>query len=225
MTTYTWSKNEDASNGGAGNTFNTQQTTSQDNYNRAAEWGLATIDATNRWTTAINYELPFGTGKKFLARNKLMDIAVGGWAINAQTTMQSGFPLAIYQTNQNSVLGTSVQRPNATGVDPSTSGSVEDRLNGYINKAAFSLAPQFTFGNVSRTIPLRGPGMATTDFSLFKTYAAEKFRAQFRCEVFNLTNTPQFYQPNTNFSQGSFGQITSQANFNRVFQLGVRFEY
>jgi len=225
LTTYTWSKNMDESNSGAGNTFNTQQTSSQDNYNRAAEWGLATIDATNRWTTAINYELPFGTGKKFLARNKMMDVLVGGWAMNVQTTMQNGFPLAIYQTNQNSAIGTSVQRPNATGVSPALDGSVESLLGGYINKAAFSLAPQFTFGNVSRTITYRGPGMASTDFSLFKTYMAEKFKAQFRAEVFNLTNTPQFYGPNTNFSQASFGAITSQANFNRVFQLGVRFEY
>ncbi|HEX4274661.1 MAG TPA: carboxypeptidase regulatory-like domain-containing protein [Bryobacteraceae bacterium] len=225
LTTYTWSKNEDASNGGAGNVFNAQQTTSQDNYNRAAEWGLATIDATNRWTTAINYELPFGTGRKFLARNKFLDIAVGGWAMNVQTTMQSGFPLAIYQTNNNSSIGTSVQRPNATGVDPSMSGSVESLLGDYINKAAFSIAPQFTFGNLSRTIPIRGPGQASTDFSMFKSYTFEKLKAQFRAEVFNLTNTPQFYGPNTNFSQASFGAITSQANFNRVFQLGVRFEY
>jgi trimeric autotransporter adhesin len=225
LSTYTWSKNEDASNGGAGNTFNSQQSTSQDNYNRAAEWGLSTIDATNRWTTAINYELPFGTGKKFLAKNKFLDIAVGGWAINVQTTMQNGFPLAIYQTNQNSAIGTSVQRPNATGVDPTMSGSVESLLSDYLNKAAFTLAPQFTFGNVSRTIPVRGPGMANTDFSLFKTYSAEKVKAQFRAEVFNLTNTPQFYGPNTNFSQASFGAITSQANFNRIIQLGVRFEY
>jgi hypothetical protein len=224
LSTITWSKNEDMSNA-ASNTFNSQQSTSQDNYNRAAEWGLATIDTPLRWTTAINYELPFGTGKKFLARNKFLDILVGGWAVNAQTTMQNGFPLAIYQTNQNSVIGTSVQRPNATGIDPSTSGSVEDRLNNYINKAAFSAAPQFTYGNLSRTITMRGPGQANTDFSLFKSYAAEKFKAQFRAEVFNLTNTPQFYGPTTNISSSAFGTITSQANFNRVFQLGVRFEY
>ena len=53
---------------------------------------------------------------------------------------------------------------------------------GYINTAAFTQAPQFTFGNVSRTIGLRGPGMANTDFSMFKSYYIhEKFLAQFRC--------------------------------------------
>ncbi len=128
----------------------------------------------------MNYELPFGTGKKFLAHSKLLDVAIGGWAVNFQTTMQSGFPLAIFQSNLNSAIGTSVQRPNATGVSPVTSGSIEQRLTDYINPAAFSQAPQFTFGNVSRTIPMRGPGMASTDFSMFKSYSFEKFRAQFR---------------------------------------------
>ncbi len=62
---------------------------------------------------------------------------------------------------------------------------------------------------------------------MFKTYSAEwlgaNFKAQFRAEVFNMTNTPQFYGPNTTFGSSTFGQITTQANFPRVFQLGVRF--
>jgi hypothetical protein len=226
LTSYTWSRNQDASNSSS-NTFNSQPTTSQDNYNRAAEWSLASINTPGRWTSAVNYELPFGKGKKFLARNSFLDLAVGGWTVNFQTTMQTGFPLAISQSNQNSAIGTSVQRPNATGTSPATSGSLEDRLYSYISKSAFSLAPQFTYGNLSRTITLRGPGQASVDFSMFKTYSAEVlgkgFRAQFRCEVFNLTNTPQFYGPNTTFGSSNFGQITTQANFPRVFQIGVRF--
>ena len=226
LTTYTWSRNLDASNG-ASNTFNSQPATSQDNYNRAAEWSLAAINTPGRWTSAVNYELPFGKGRKFLASNRYLDLAVGGWAVNFQTTMQTGFPLAISQSNLNSSIGTSVQRPNATGVSPATTGTIESRLASYISPAAFSLAPQYTFGNLSRTITERGPGISSVDFSMFKTYSAElmgtTFKAQFRCEVFNLTNTPQFYGPNTTFGSSTFGQITTQANFPRVFQLGVRF--
>jgi hypothetical protein len=228
LTTYSWSRNMDASNG-ASNTFNGQPSTSQDNYNRAAEWSLATINTPGRWTSAVNYELPFGKGQKFLSTSRWMDLIIGGWAVNFQTTMQTGFPLAISQSNLNSVIGTSVQRPNATGTSPETSGSLESRLTNYINPAAFSLAPQYTFGNLSRTITQRGPGIANIDFSMFKTFSQEMLhttmRAQFRCEVFNLTNTPQFYGPNTTFGSSTFGQITTQANFPRVFQLGVRFYY
>jgi hypothetical protein len=215
----------DQSNGGAGNTFSGQPSTAQDNYNLGAEWGLATINTPMRWSTAVNYELPFGKNKRFLAKSRLTDLAVGGWVMNFQTTMQTGFPLAIYQNNLNSALGTSNQRPNATGVAPETSGSLENRLGNYINKATFSTAPQFTFGNVGRTIGMRGPGISNIDFSMFKSFALEKFKGQFRCEVFNLTNTPQFYGPQTNLNSSTFGQITSQANFSRIFQLGVRMEF
>jgi hypothetical protein len=225
LTTFTWSRNMDASNGGAGNTFSGQPGSGQDNYNREAEYARSTIDTPARWTTAINYQLPFGANQKFLNHNKFLDIAVGGWSFNIQTTMQTGFPLAISQTNQNSIIGASVQRPNATGVSPETSGSLEDRLSNYINKAAFSQAPQFTFGNLSRTITMRGPGIANTDLSIFKSYQLERFKAQFRMEVFNLTNTPQFYGPQTSINSSTFGQITSQANFSRIFQAGVRFEF
>ena len=171
--------------------------------------------------------LPFGKGKRNSSRVTSSWIyAVGGWAVNFQTTMQNGFPLAIYQSNLNSALGTSVQRPNATGVSPSTVGSVEQRLGHYINPAAFSQAAQFTFGNLSRTINLRGPGMANTDFSMFKSIKLELVPAgQFRAEVFNLTNTPQFYGPNTQFGSSTLGKITTQANFPRVIQLGVRFAF
>jgi hypothetical protein len=222
LTTLTWSRNMDQSNGGAGNTFSSQPSTAQDNYNLGAEWGLSTINTPVRWTTAVNYELPFGRGKQFVNRSKLADLAAGGWTVNLQTTMQTGFPLAISQSNLNGALGTTNQRPNATGISPETPGSLEDRLGNYINRAAFATAPQFTFGNVSRTIGMRGPGISNIDLSMFKSYTFERFKAQFRCEVFNLTNTPQFYGPQTNINSSTFGQITSQANFSRIFQLGIR---
>jgi len=226
LTTVTWSRNENDSNG-ASNTYATNGSgSSQDNYNRAAEWGRAIIDAPWRWTTAINYALPFGKGRAYLSKNRLADLAVGGWNLNLQTTMQSGFPVAISQSNLNSNLGTSVQRPNATGISPATSGPLESRLLHYLNAAAFTQAPAYTYGNVSRTIPVRGPGQASCDFSVFKTYDVyEKFKAQFRFEVFNLTNTPLFDNLNTTFGSATFGQITNQANYPRIVQLGLRFSY
>jgi hypothetical protein len=38
-----------------------------------------------------------------------------------------------------------VQRPILTGVDPNTPGSTIDRLNSYINAAAYAAAAPFTF--------------------------------------------------------------------------------
>ena len=231
LSSYSWSKNMDESNNPSV-TFNAEQAFSQDNYNRAAEWALAAINTPGRWTSSINYQLPFGMGQHFLSSGRVMNAVVGGWAVNAVITMQTGFPLSIYQSNLNSAIGTGVQRPNATGVSAATTGSVEQRLYNYINPAAFSTAPQYTFGNVSRTIPLRGPGMADTDFSLFKSVGTERYKGQFRFEVFNLTNTPQFYAPGadssnsgTQLGNSTFGQIALQANFPRVIQFTIRAQF
>jgi hypothetical protein len=226
LTTVTWSRNENDSNGSS-NTYDTNGSgSSQDNYNRAAEWGRSIVDTPWRWTTAINFVLPFGKGRPYLSKSRFLDLLAGGWNMNLQTTMQSGFPLAVSQSNLNSIIGTSVQRPNATGISPVTDGSPEDRLTHYINPAAFTQAPAYTYGNVSRTIPMRGPGQANSDFSLFKSYnVREALKAQFRFEVFNLTNTPLFNGLNTTFGSATFGQITNQANYPRIVQLGLRFSY
>ncbi|HST78002.1 MAG TPA: carboxypeptidase regulatory-like domain-containing protein, partial [Verrucomicrobiae bacterium] len=147
LSAFTWSKNMDNEFAGT-NFFSGSSTAPQDAYNLAAEYSLAVADTPLRWSNTVSYYLPFGKGKMFLNKSKLVDYAVGGWQVNFTNIYQSGFPLAISQSsNQNSILGTAVQRPNATGVSPSMSGSVEQRLNGYINSAAFSSAPIYTFGN------------------------------------------------------------------------------
>jgi hypothetical protein len=227
LSTFTWSKNMDESSGGAGNSLNGgNQNAPQNPYNLAAEYSLANIDTPLRWATAISYELPFGTGKPLLHSSKLLDAVVGGWTINAVAVYQSGFPLQIYQTNNNSAYGYEMQRPNATGVSPGTSGSVESRISEYINPAAFSLAPAGTFGNVSRAITELGPGQKNWDLSVFKSYTIkERFKAQFRCETLNGFNSPLFASPVTNLSSGTFGHITSQANFSRQLQLALRFSF
>jgi hypothetical protein len=137
---------------------------------------------------------------------------------------QTGFPLQITQsTNNNSVYGYASQRPNATGQSPVTSGSLQDRLGGYINVGAFSPAGRGAFGNLARTLNMRGPGQANWDLSIFKSLSiTERLKGQFRAEALNAFNTPMFAAPNVSFGSGSFGRITSQVNFSRMIQLGIR---
>ena len=125
------------------------------------------------------------------------DYIFGGWVVNTVSIFQTGFPLQISQsTNYNSAFGYASQRPNATGVSPVTSGSLENRLNDYINPAAFSTAPEFTFGNVGRTIGMRGPGQVNWDMSVFKNFdfpadggrTCEKFDALFHRHIQNVGN-------------------------------------
>jgi hypothetical protein len=254
LTTFTWSKNEDNTfGGGNANYFNgcngaagcvAQPAYPQNVYNLAAEWALAAGTQPLRYTAGWTYELPFGKGKPMLANNTVLDYVVGGWSVNGTAIISDGFPLGIFQTNGNSLIGALEQRPNATGTSPANSGGPESLINScgaktspvcYINAAAFSLAPAYTFGNVSRSIPMYGPGMATWDISMFKSFTIkERVRAQFRAEALNAFNTPLFGNPNQQFQGvnattgkpvGQFGQITAQMNIPRELQLGLRFSF
>jgi hypothetical protein len=158
--------------------------------------------------------------------NRALDLIVGGWTVNAVSVYQTGFPLQIFQDNANSAYGYGAQRPNLTGTAPGTSGSVEARLGGYINPAAFTLAPEATFGNTPRTLSLRGPGQKNWDLSVFKNFnITERAKAQFRAEALNGFNSPLFHSPDTNLSSGTFGQIKTQDNFARQLQLAIRFTF
>jgi trimeric autotransporter adhesin len=223
VTTWTYAKFMDGSFGGPGNNLNTTGGV-QDTYNLDNEYSLSIVHAPHRLATGFTYELPFGRGKAMLANNKVLDAIAGGWSVNAISVFQSGFPLAIrQQSNNNSAIGGLNQRPNPTGVSPEVEGSFAQRIDGWLNPAAFSQAPAFTFGNVSRTISMRGPGQANWDMSVFKTYTiAERFKAQFRAEALNAMNTPLFRSPETRVGNANFGRVTSQANFPRMLQLGVR---
>ena len=73
---------------------------------------------------------------------------------------------------------------------------------------------------------VRGPGFFNYDFSVFKAFRlTETKRVEFRTEIYNLTNTPKFNQPNGNFSQSSFGSVTSTINNagEREVQFALRF--
>ena len=240
LTTFTWSKNEDNEFGSGGsNYFNTYTGSTpvaypQNVYNLAGEWGLGAGTQPWRYTAGWTYQLPFGKGKPMLANSTALDYLVGGWSVNGTAIIAAGFPLEVYQTNNNSTIGALEQRPNATGVSPVMSGSPESLVNEFINPAAFSLAPAYTFGNVARSIPVYGPSMANWDISVFKNFAIkERIKAQFRAEALNAFNTPDFANPNTQFlgvsasgaAVGNFGKLTYQMNLPRELQLGIRFAF
>jgi hypothetical protein len=55
----------------------------------------------------------------------------------------------------------------------------------------------------------------------------ERVTTQLRAQVYNLTNTPQFQNPDTNYGNGDFGQLLNAriAPPNREFELAVRVSF
>ncbi len=195
----------------------TTVTTVQDWNNLRAERSRSAQDMPQRLVLTALWELPFGRQGCALRRYTL-----GGWQLNAVTTIESGRPISL------SASGTLVgNRPNVV----SGAKAVLDQptLVKWFNTDAFSLLAPYTYGNVSRTLPdVNSDGMFNMDLSVFRTFTVrERYRIQFRAEAFNFTNTPTFDTPGTGIGSATFGVVTATA-INpqpRViqFSLGARF--
>jgi Carboxypeptidase regulatory-like domain len=191
-----------------------------DTYNPLLERDSSSGDMPNVLVASGTYQLPAGSGYSFVS-NRLAAKVLGGWSLNGILTLQSGMPVTVTQaTNNNSFAGFVLQRPNVIG---RTSLAPSQRTPGhFFNTAAFTTAPQFTLGNASRN-PVRGPAYRDGDIALIKhTAVTERVGVEFRTEVFNVTNTPAFAQPNGSFGSPAFGSIANTATDPRVVQFGAR---
>jgi hypothetical protein len=91
----------------------------------------------------------------------------------------------------------------------------------WFNTNAFSFPAPGTFGNAGRNI-LDGPGYQNFNVSLVKnTSFSERVTLQFRTEVFNLFNHPNFGLPDNFLGSPTFGRITS-ARDPRHIQFGAK---
>ena len=136
-------------------------------------------------------------------------------------SLQSGMPVTVTQaTNNNAFAGFALQRPYITGKTALPAGARTPTK--FFNTDAFCTAPRFVLGNASRN-PVRGPAYRDLDLALVKHFSLpEKAQMEFRAELFDVTNTPAFSQPNGSFGSPAFGTITSTTTDPRVAQFALR---
>jgi len=207
----------------------------QDAYNRRAEKALSSIDSPHQVVASYTYELPFGTGKKFLnGRNVFSRYIAGGWSISGIHTYRAGTPLAVATNLRLPTTGDSLAqtqptlRPNVlSGVPIRTDlscGGFDPAKNLYLNRAAFTDPAPFSFGNAPRTLPnVRGCTYADENVSLLKAFPAFRERVNVRlgADFFNLFNRKHFGSPATNIDNANFGTISS-AGPPRIMQLNFK---
>jgi hypothetical protein len=178
---------------------------------------------------SYRYELPFGVGKARLNHGILARV-LGGWALAGFISADNGTPVSVTSPNDsNSFGGGSGMRPNATGQKASLDGGhqyVDGAL--YFNPAAFSRTPQFSFGNVSRTLPdVRNPGTVNWDALIEKRFSiTERIGLDFRTELYNALNQINFGGPVASITSADFGKIRlNQVNTPRQIQFGMRLSF
>jgi hypothetical protein len=202
-----------------------------------ASWrGPADFDVRHRLVLSYVWELPFGRGKAMLNSGPLAWI-LGNWQSSGAYTFTTGRPYTVFASANRASLDPAnihVALANVTG-QPTFVENVDCWVYSSRNTACRALSPNATdafavpaqrqFGNAGRNI-LRGPGSSVVDFALHRNFPFDEQRSlQFRWEVFNLTNTPMFGLPNTDFSNAAFGQITTLAGDPRVMQFALRLRF
>ncbi|MEZ5351411.1 MAG: carboxypeptidase regulatory-like domain-containing protein [Bryobacteraceae bacterium] len=223
---YTWSKTIDDVSSVAG--FLGDQNPGYTNNNRRdLDRSLSAMHIPHNLVFNYQWELPFGKGRRFLDIGGVANQLLGGWILNGITSVQSGSPISIASRNNTTASQGGGQRPNSTGISSVTPGSAKDRIFGWFNPNAFVDAPPYTFGNVGRFLPdNRGPARHNWDVSVLKNFPiAERFRLQFRAELFNAFNIVNLRNPaGTTLGQPNFGRITA-ADAARIIQFGLKLYY
>lgn len=216
---YTWSHAIDT---GAGTLDDgTAGGGTRDNYNMATQRGNSAYDVRHVFVASGLYDLPFGKGRAWLNSGGAVDWVLGGWQVGGIYNYRSGLPFSATINGDLTNTGTT-NYPNrvGSGVLPESQRSI-DR---WFDVSAFALPAQYVYGNSGRNI-LYGPASSSADLKIGKNfYFAERYRVEFRTEMFNFTNTPNFGRPASTTNLPQAGQIRSAADPRRI-QFGLKFVY
>jgi hypothetical protein len=242
LTSYTWSKILDETSGSGGSSTTELWVLANDNHNPHESYGLTDFDRSQRLVMNFTYETP-----KFKEMPKAARLALNGWQFSGIAVVQAGSPITVQDSNAGSVYGNISNRAQRNpGTNPSTSGSLFSRVQGYyLNGNAFTRAPEAPFGTSladqdfgnSSVGLVRGPGQHNLDAAVERSFPiteANGFR--FRAEFFNLTNTPQFANPGNSIGyadpanpnptpSAAFGKITTTITSPRIIQLALRYAF
>jgi len=242
---YTWSKAINLVDASSGTPY--IQALNYLSMNRAPTG----YDITHNLSLTNIWELPFGRGKKWMADKKVLTPIVSGWQLNHVVSAFSGTPFnvtgscsAAWPGNSPTmadIVGSPKRIANKSGYwydpfafaetfDPNNPGSCR---TGALGNSGFN--------------NLRGPATFNWDAGIFRDFSiTERLHFQFRAEVFNLTNTPHWANPDNAIGDANSidqrtGRVIDPGSFmtlnngvtdlaregidERQFRLGLRIQF
>jgi hypothetical protein len=220
-----------------------------------AEHKLGGEDRPHKVSLAPILELPFGRGRKYGgAMPKALDAVAGGWQLSGQFTIQSGTPTVFgtdsFFDGQDFHLARNdrtlarwfdttrfVKFPNSqddlalfpvwTGVHSMPGANYKPRTSNDPKNGVYA-----NFGNYVRRYPTRWANVRNSrvnelNLGIYKNFqAAERWKIQFRSEMFNAFNHPRFPGPEANPGSSNFGRVGEfQQNQARIIQLALKINF
>jgi hypothetical protein len=243
LAAYTFAKNLGNADGNTGGFI-------QNSYRADLEHGPVVPDLRHRFTISYLYELPIGHGRRFMGEmSGIADAFFGGWQVAGITTAQSGEAVTAVMSSDLSNTGSFSYRPDqiakpydfsfntaSQGTDFGCTNPGHQTLDCWYNQAAFAapaLAPgqqsAHSFGD-SRIGNLRGPDLVDFDFVLQKNFKIrESQQVEFRAEIFNLLNHPNFGLPGGGSAVPvdvpGGASITNTSTDNRQIEFALKYTF
>jgi hypothetical protein len=196
-----------------------------DPSNPNADRGSGDWDVRHNLTGSVVYSLPELKGSNSLVRGVL-----GGWQTSSIVQARSGLPENI--TLISGFFGNPVRPDFVPGQALYVPGhdwpTTSYNINAFQLEPTYDGTPGATIGTVGRNA-LRAPNYFQWDFSAMKNFpVTEKVKVQFRADIFNILNHPNFTNPDggictavTSYAPGPppvAAGCTPNSNFGRVGQ-------
>ena len=193
---------------------------------------LSDYDRTHHVALTLQYDLPFGNGKRWLAgAHGVVQHVFGGWQYNTALEYMTGVPTgrpdaynlrdpqlpsgqqAYSRWFNTCTLLTNGQRSNCTSAD---------------EPVVWVQLPNYALRSYDDRFPnIRNMWATQVNMSMFKNFKIrERLNFQFRAEAFNAFNTPIYQGPDTGLTSNNFGRVTiAQQNFPRSMQFAFRLSF
>ena len=186
-----------------------------DYVNQRRNYAPTDFNQTHIFNETYFWRLPFGQGSH-LATTGVVSNILGGWELSGMWQLTSGFPLNFSCTCSGFNTPGSQAFPNISGTFKKLK-AIE--TSPWFDTTVFSQPPAGTQGDVGNYV-YAGPRFFNLNASIFRNIRiTERYNFEFRSEWFNLTNTPQFSNPNTTYGSSSFGLVTGAAGSPRTISM------
>ena len=190
-------------------------------------YALTSTDRTHNLGITNVWQIPVGSGRRWLTEKSVASYILGGWQINNLISIMSGAPFTVYADDTSLNLPGSAQTADQVGTVRKLGGV--GLGTPYYDPTAFADVTQARFGNTGFNI-LRGPGIFNWDFGLQRELSlTNRVRLQLKVESFNFTNHPHLGTPDNFVGDGEdFMTITSTQSLaregidERQFRIGLR---
>ncbi|WP_255460599.1 TonB-dependent receptor [Edaphobacter albus] len=192
------------------------------NVNKRRNYAPNDYDRRLTLVESFTYALPFGSGHR-LASSRVSSLVFGGWKLSGIVSLVSGSPFTL--TANATSLNTPGTSQTASLVGPYRvlkgigTGSAWFDPTAFAQPTGCPSSPctdaNVGLGNTGRN-QFYGPGYLQNNFSIFKSFPfIRESKIDARLDAFQLSNTPQFSNPNSTYSASSsstFGKVTSTAS-------------